>query len=116
MVQRFKEHILGGINFERKKHRYEPSEWSLYEAMHKLGVHHFFVVPLEVVDKCVVDAKEHWWISRFGSKVYNRTSEARWRSQRNLKRFFLKPSPLPRGDLTHLANRYVQMRSPPHQC
>ena len=52
MVQRFKEHVLGGINFERRKHRYDPSEWSLYEAMHKLGVHHFFIVPLEVVDKC----------------------------------------------------------------
>ena len=112
MVQRFKEHILGGINFERKKHRYEASGWSLYEGMHKLGAHHFFVVPLEVVDKCVVDAREHGLISRFSSEVYNRMSEARWCSQRNLKEFFPKPSPLPRGNLTHLANRYVQMRSP----
>ena len=113
MVQRFKEHVLGGINFERRKHRYDPSEWSLYEAMHKLGVHHFFIVPLEVVDKCEVDAKEHAWIAKFGGRVYNRSSDSKWRSQRNMKRFFQTPRPLPRGDLTVLANRYVQMSSPP---
>ena len=113
LVQRFKEHVLGGINFQRKKHRYDPSEWSIYEAMHKLGVHHFFIVPLEIVDRCQVDEKEYHWISKFGSQVYNCTRETKWRSQRNMKRFFVHPKPLPRGDLTHLANRYVQMRSPP---
>ena len=112
-VQRFKEHMLGGINFERRKHRYDPSEWSLYEAMHKPGVHHFFIVPLEVVDKCEVDAKEQAWIAKFGGRVYNRSSDSKWRSQRNIKRFFQTPRPLPRGDLKVLANRYVQMRSPP---
>ena len=78
-----------------------------------LGVHHFFIVPLEVVDKCEVDAKEHAWIAKFGGRVYNRSSDSKWRSQRNMKRFFQTPRPLPRGDLTVLANRYVQMHSPP---
>ena len=113
MVQRFEEHVLGGIYFERRKHRYDPSEWRLYKAMHKLRVHHLFLVPLEVVGECEVYVKEHAWIAKFEGRVCNCSSDSKWRSQRNRKRFFQTPRPLPRGDLTILANCYVQMCSPP---
>ena len=76
-------------------------------------MHHFFIVPLEVADECEVDAKEHLWISRIGGHVYNRRRHTLAQPAADEALFFIKPQPLPRGELAHFTKRYIQMRSPP---
>ena len=111
MLKRFREHIRGGQKFTRKKHRYTQDEMSLYEAMHRHGPGHFFIVPLQITRREDIDHLEMQWINRVGSRVYNVRTESRWKSTRMFQHFYAPCSAPPSGhDWNDYVNTLIQKR------
>ena len=111
LLKRFGEHIRAGLKFEKKKHRFSAAEISLYEAMHKYGPEHFFIMPMQLARKQDIDTLEMDWINTVGGRVYNVRTECRWKSASTFKRFFQPCENPPEGtDWNAYANALIQRR------
>ena len=84
---------------------------SLYEAMHRHGPEHFFIVPLQITRREDIDHLEMQWINRVGSHVYNVRTESRWKSTRMFQHFYAPCSAPPSGhDWNDYVNTLIQKR------
>ena len=70
---------------------------SLYEAMHRHGPEHFFIVPLQITRREDIDHLEMQWINRMGGRVYNVRMESRRKSTHMFKHFYTPCSAPPSG-------------------
>ena len=75
LVTRFWEHIQSALRYQFVLCRGEgggdeEEAFELYDAMQRLGVEHFLILPIEVTTPERLDAREKYWIRRMGTKVY----------------------------------------------